>query len=155
MRIGVNCFMLRPHIGGMKQYFRNLFGWLLENDRQNEYLFFYFRHNVDELRKLRSDRWRSNAILLEDQSQILDHLGKIDLFFCPFGPLWPRPIPLPTVMTLSDVQEVYYPEFFTPEELFIRADHFRGSAAMADRVITVSEFSSLSSATMGFLATVF
>ena len=98
MRIGVNCFMLRPHIGGMKQYFRNLFGWLLENDRQNEYLFFYFRHNVDELRKLRSDRWRSNAILLEDQSQILDHLGKIDLFFCPFGPLWPRPIPLPTVM---------------------------------------------------------
>ncbi len=141
MRIGVNCFMLRPHIGGLKQYFRNLFGWLLENDRRNEYLFFYFRHNVDELQKLRSDRWRSNAILLEDQSQILDHLGKIDVYFCPFGPLWPRPVPLPTVMALSDVQEVFYPEFFTPEELFTRADHFRGSAAMADRLITVSEFS--------------
>ena len=141
MRIGVNCFMLRAHIGGLKQYFRNLFEWLLANDRQNEYLFFYFRHNVDELQKLRSDRWRSNAVLLEDQSQILDHLGKIDLFFCPFGPLWPRPVPLPTVMTLTDIQDVFYPEFFTPEELFIRADHFRGSAAMADRVITISEFS--------------
>jgi glycosyltransferase involved in cell wall biosynthesis len=133
--------MLRPHIGGLKQYFRNLFEWLLANDRQNEYLFFYFRHNVDELQKLRSDRWRSNAMLLEDQSQILDHLGKIDVYFCPFGPLWPRPVPLPTVMTLSDIQEVFYPEFFTPAELLIRADHFRGSAAMADRVITVSEFS--------------
>src|SRR5206468_989231 len=37
--------------------------------------------------------------------------------------------------------EVFYPEFFTPADRYMRELHFPGSTRMADRVITISEFS--------------
>jgi glycosyltransferase involved in cell wall biosynthesis len=141
MRIGVNCYLLQPHIGGLRQYFLTLFRELLERDDEHEYVFFWYRQNADELEQLGTDRWRRHAVLLEDQRQVLAHLDRIDLYFCPFGALYPRPVPRPTVMTLVDIQEVFYPEFFTPADRYMRELHFPGSTRMADRVITISEFS--------------
>ena len=141
MRIGVNCFLLQPFIGGLKQYFLTLFRELLAGDDGNEYVFFWYPHNADELAQLETDRWRRHALLLEDQRQVLNHLDRIDLYFCPFSALYPRPVPKPSVMTLVDIQETFYPEFFTPAERYMRALHFPGSTRMADRVITISEFS--------------
>ena len=141
MRIGVNCYLLQPQIGGLKQYFLTLFRELLERDEEHEYVFFWYRHNADELEQLGSDRWRRNAVLLEDQHQVLDHLDRIDLYFCPLTALYPRPLPRPTVVTLVDIQEVFYPEFFAPIDRYTRELHFSGSTRMADRVITISEFS--------------
>jgi glycosyltransferase involved in cell wall biosynthesis len=141
MRIGVNCFLLQAHIGGLKQYFVNLFEWLLEYDRENTYVFFHFPHNVSELQKLRSDRWRENAVLLQGQEEIANHLKQLDLYFCPFSVLWPRPVPVPSVMTLVDIQEVFYPQFFTASDLFTRAYHYPASTRAADRVITISGYS--------------
>jgi len=141
MRIGVNCFLLQPDVGGIKQYFISLFDELLSSDHENDYIFFYFEHNLEELGNLHSTRWRESAILLRDQLEVKRHLEKIDLYFCPFGSLWPRPLPIPTVVHLADIQEVHYPEFFSPGDLYARAYHYAGSTRMADRVITVSEFS--------------
>jgi glycosyltransferase involved in cell wall biosynthesis len=140
MKIGVNCFMLQAHMGGLKQYFTSLFDWLLDHDKTNEYVLFYFAHNVPELQKLRVD-WQRSAVLLNDQADINRHLRSVDLYFCPFGVLWPRPVPVPSVVTLVDIQEVFYPEFFTRGDLLSRAVHFPGSTRAADRVITISEFS--------------
>jgi glycosyltransferase involved in cell wall biosynthesis len=141
MRIGVNCFLLQPHIGGLRQYFLALFDWLLENDSENEYTFFYFQQNVNDLGALQSDRWMRNAVLLQEQSQIAAHLAGLDVYFCPFSALWPRPVPLPSVMTLVDIQEAFYPQFFTRSELFNRAYHYSSSTRAADRVVTISEYS--------------
>jgi hypothetical protein len=49
VRIGVNCYLLQPHIGGLKQYFLTLFRELLERDDEHEYVFFWYRHNAEEL----------------------------------------------------------------------------------------------------------
>jgi glycosyltransferase involved in cell wall biosynthesis len=144
MRIGVNCFLLQAHIGGLKQYFVNLFEWLLENDRENTYVFFYFPHNAGELAKLNSDRWREAAILLQTQEEIASHLKPLDVYFCPFSVLWPRPVPLPSVMTLVDIQELFYPQFFTASDRFTRAYHYPASTRAADRVITISDYSKAS-----------
>ncbi|GAK56581.1 glycosyl transferase group 1 [Candidatus Vecturithrix granuli] len=141
MRIGVNCFLLQPSVGGIKQYFFNLFHELLKKDDQHEYIFFHFPHNAEELKQMENTRWQDHAILLHDQMEIKCHLDKIDLYFCPFGSLWPRPLPIPTVVTLVDIQEVFYPENFTGIALFNRAYHYGGSTKMADRVLTISEFS--------------
>ena len=142
MRIGVNCFILGPSIGGLKQYFHSLFNYLLDHDLENQYIFFYFfDYNLSELEQFKSARWREGAIHLTDQMEVLHHLEKIDLYFCPFGCLWPMPIPKPSVVTLVDIQEKYYPEFFTPRDLRTREYHFDGSTHMADRVITISQFS--------------
>ena len=137
----MNCYLLQPHIGGLRQYFLTLFRELLERDDEHEYVFFWYPQNAEELEQLGTDRWRRHAVLLEDQCQVLAHLDRIDLYFCPFGALYPRPVPRPTVMTLVDIQEVFYPEFFTPADRYTRELHFPGSTRMADRVITISEFS--------------
>jgi glycosyltransferase involved in cell wall biosynthesis len=141
MRIGVNCYPLQAHIGGLKQYFITLFDELLEHDADNEYVLFWFEPNASSLAELCTERWKSSAILLRRQSDVRAHLGKLDLYFCPFGNLTPRPLPLPTVVTLADVQEQYFPEFFPLDAHYARALHFAGSTRMADRVITLSAFS--------------
>lgn len=141
MRIGVNCYSLQPHVGGLRQYFIALFRELLRGRDEHEYVLFWHRHNAAELEQIGTDRWRRHAILVENQRDVLTHLDRIDLYFCPFGALYPRPLPRPTVMTLADIQEVFYPEFFTPADHYARDLHFRGSTRMADRVITISEYS--------------
>ena len=141
MRIGVNCFVLESHIGGIKQYFLNLFNELLTNDLENDYVFFYFEQNLTELENLKSDRWREKSILLKYQEEIAGYWDHIDLYFCPFSALAPRPVPLPSVYTIPDLQEYFYPQFFTSYNRVARAYHFVGSSKMADRIITHSAFS--------------
>jgi len=141
MRIGVNCFLLQENMGGVRQYFHRLFGELLLHDKKDRYILFYFKHNTKELEQIGSDRWKEEAILLEDQREVVNHLDKIDLYFCPFGSLWPRPVPIPSVVTLVDIQEKYYPQFFTKQDLWNREYHYDGSTKAADQVITISEFS--------------
>lgn len=141
MRIGVNCYPLVANSGGVKQYFFNLFKELLTNNNEkHSYLFFYFSHNIEELSGLDSLRWQDNAILLKNQFEVKQYLDKIDLYFCPVSALWPRPLPVPTVLFLHDIQEVFYPEFFTRSDMFSRDYHYPGSTRMADRVITNSDF---------------
>ncbi len=141
MRVGVNCFLLIKEVGGLKQYFFNLFDHLLAHDRSNEYVFLHYPQNEEHLAHLRSDRWKTSAIRMQYQEDILKHLDRIDLYFCPFGSLYPRPLPCPTVFTLPDIQEQFFPEFWTRHDLFNRALHFKGSTHMADAVVTLSEFS--------------
>jgi glycosyltransferase involved in cell wall biosynthesis len=124
----------------MKQYFFSLFNELLSNEGKHSYIFFYFPHNVEELSNLNNNHWQESAILLNDQFEIKQYLDKIDVYFCPFSSLWPRPLPIPTVLFLHDIQEVFYPEFFTRSDMFSRDYHYPGSTRMADRVITNSDF---------------
>ena len=141
MRIGVNCFLLQKNIGGLKQYFIQLFNELLNNDDENSYVFFYFRHNIQELNRLNTDRWETDAVLLNDQNEILQHLNRIDVYFCIFGALWPRPVPKPSVVGLVDIQEKFFPQYFTKQDLWNREMHFSSSTRCADQVVTISEFS--------------
>ncbi|MEZ5393361.1 MAG: glycosyltransferase family 1 protein [Bryobacterales bacterium] len=140
MRIGVNCVHLEPHIGGMKTYFAMLFEHLLEHDERNEYVFFHGVRNEGELAKLRSQRWRRDAVLIDAQEDVQRHWNRLDLYFCPFGSLWPRPAPLPSVVTVPDIQEEYFPQFFNAEQLYQRELHFPSSTRAADRVIAISGF---------------
>ena len=50
-------------------------------------------------------------------------------------------MPLPTVVTIPDIQEVFYPDFFSEFDHYLREYHYCGSTRIADRVITLSHFS--------------
>jgi glycosyltransferase involved in cell wall biosynthesis len=113
----------------------------LEFDEQNKYVFFYFEHNVKEMEFLGKEKWKKGAILLENQAEVRFYMDKIDLYFCPFGALWPRPVPVPSVVTVVDAQEKYYPQFFTKQALWNREKFYKASTKTADQVITISEFS--------------
>jgi len=125
----------------LQLYSLYLFKELLKKDTRNEYIFFYFEHNITELEKLGSKVLKEQGILLESQREIKEHLHLIDLFFCPFGSLIPRPLSVPTVVTIVDIQEVFFPDFFTFHNLVARFWHYVGSTKMADHVITISNFS--------------
>jgi glycosyltransferase involved in cell wall biosynthesis len=64
----------------------------------------------------------------------------LDLWFCPFTDLDPRISPVPSVITVHDIQHEYYPEFFHPDELRHRRHFYPESCAAADHIIAVSEF---------------
>ena len=85
--------------------------------------------------------WEKDGLLLKSQDEVVNHLERMDLYFCPLGVLWPRPLPLPIVVTIPDIQEVFYPDFFTEFDHYFREYHYRGSTQIADRVITLSHFS--------------
>ncbi|MBI1355432.1 MAG: glycosyltransferase [Acidobacteria bacterium] len=140
MRIGVNCYELNRHMGGMRQYFHRLFGHLLVHDSSNDYVFFAREQAVEELDRLASDRWREHWVPIQTQEDIDVGRSNLDLYFCPFSIIWPRPVRAPSVVTIHDLQEMYFPDFFRPLDLFNRALHLPGSTRSADAVVTVSEF---------------
>jgi glycosyltransferase involved in cell wall biosynthesis len=65
---------------------------------------------------------------------------RLDLWFCPFTNLEPRVAPVPSVITLYDLQHEFYPEFFSPEELAHRRVFYPESCAAAGQIIAISEF---------------
>jgi glycosyltransferase involved in cell wall biosynthesis len=65
----------------------------------------------------------------------------LDLWFCPMPNLEPRHLSIPTVVTIADLQQEYYPEFFTRAELQSRALMYSPSCQEATAVITISDFS--------------
>lgn len=142
MRIGVNCWHVQPHTGGVKQYFLALFNQLLPTDDQNDYVFFVSRQVIPELSELASDRWRDQAVQLDSQGQIRNYVGGLDLYFSPINGLQPLPLPpVPTVITMHDIQDRFHPSFFGRDELFYRDWYYVVSSQVADRIIAVSQFS--------------
>jgi glycosyltransferase involved in cell wall biosynthesis len=133
--------MLQPNIGGLRQYFHRLFRELLATDYVNQYTFFYGENNVSEMEEIGNNRWKESAILVQSEGDILPLLGTIDLYFCPFHKLWPRPLPVASVVQLADIQEVYFPDFFNEAAKHFRKMHYAPSTQAADAVITLSEFS--------------
>lgn len=163
MKIGINLLPLRPgKNGGMEVYLRNLLAHLFDIDRKNHYYLITapYNHNTlnfdnsnytliqfnndktgvcnfpfsfDSFLKI-SHRFYGN---LED---LIDKFH-LDLWFCPFLSLEPRPLKIPGIVTIPDIQHEYYEEFFTKEELLLRKNYIQPSCDMATKIITISEFS--------------
>lgn len=140
MRVGVNAFHLGPAIGGLRQYFESLLPALLEADAGTRCLLFHSAANAPAVEALCAATG-AHAVRLDRARDARRFVDRMDLYFCPFGILDPRPLPLPSVVTLVDVQERYFPGFFTPADHWNRRLHFEGSTRRADAVVTISEFS--------------
>jgi glycosyltransferase involved in cell wall biosynthesis len=103
--------LLRPMIRSIPRALELGLGWLRGPHR---------RHRAESLREL------------------IRH-ERLDLWFCPFTNLEPRPCPIPAVITVHDIQHEYYPEFFHPDELRHRRQFYPESCVAADHIIAVSE----------------
>lgn len=64
----------------------------------------------------------------------------VDLMHFPMNYLIPIDTRGPTVVTSHDIQQEYYPEFFSKAELRWRAAHYRPSALRATHVVTISDY---------------
>src|SRR3954471_13911733 len=139
MRIGIGLNLLQPDNGGVTNYALTLLRNWPQHAPEHPLVLFSFAHNEPLLATLPSEA-RRHEIRLQTQEEALDHFDKIDVYFCPFGTLWPRPVRKPSVLTFHDMQERFYPEFFTPKEHEERFFHYDWSLRMADSVIAISEF---------------
>jgi len=140
VRIGVNLLLLHPGAGGVANYVLTLLRTWPERYPEDELVLFTFPANEELVASLPA-RARRHLLRIPYQREIARHLAAMDVFFCPFGSLFPRPLPLPSVVTLVDIQERFFPEFFSPKDIRNRLYHYDGSLHMADRVITISAFS--------------
>jgi glycosyltransferase involved in cell wall biosynthesis len=163
MRIGINLLPLRPgKNGGHELYVRNLLMKLSTIDSDNEYFLITAPYNDSSLhiphRNFKKISFHNEITLSEIVKCIIGRLFRkmssseiilkkiigryhIDLWFCPFSNLEPRPIKIPSIVTIPDIQQEYYPENFSKKELFLRRQNIKPSAEMATEIITGSDFS--------------
>lgn len=139
MRVGIGLNLLTPDNGGVTNYVLTLLRHWPEFAPEHPMVLFSFAHNEPLLSTLPPEA-RRHEIRLQTQEETLEHFGGIDVYFCPFGTLWPRPVRKPAVLTFHDMQERFYPEFFTKQEHAERFYHYDWSLRMADAVIAVSAF---------------
>lgn len=139
MRIGIGLNLFTPDAGGVANYVVTLLRHWPEFAPQHQLVLFTFGHNEAMLSQLPPES-RRHELRVQTQEDMLQHLDKIDVYFCPFNTLWPRPVPLPTVITFTDMQERFYPQFFTAKQLEERFHHYDWSLRMTDVVIAISDF---------------
>ena len=158
MRVGISTIGFMPgECGGTETYVRNLWEQLQIVDGSNfyqlicakkhQYLFpttsrnFSFRY-LDFSRG--TYRWLIRGVLKKATG--LDVLGAtlnkgdIDLIHHPFTILNPLKLKIPSVLTFWDMQQEFYPQFFTSRELKLREASYRPSVKRAKRIIVSSEF---------------
>ncbi len=145
LRIGVNLFPLALAGGGMRQYVLQL---LPDMVRRSSHRFLLFHGAQAQpsvaqlLRRLHpAERNRVLPFFFEDQEQILRRSHRFDVFFCPLNCLAPDLLDRPTVATLADVQERFFPHYFTPLELRTRVEFYPHTAHAATVLLTISDFS--------------
>ena len=139
MRIGIGLHLLAPDNGGVTNYTLTLLRLWPVLVPEHPLVLFSFAHN-DALLSTLPPATRRHEIRMLTQEDAFTHADNIDVYFCPFGTLWPRPFPKPAVLTFHDMQERFYPDHFTEAERAERFFHYDWSLRMADSVITVSAF---------------
>lgn len=156
MRVGLNLIGFVPGIsGGSEIYIRNLLHALQRCDTKNEYLILCDESVADEFPisntafhlktvcfQRFSSRWLLRGIIHRATSydilkNVLDPLG-LDVIHHPFTVLNPFNLRTPSVLTFHDMQQEFYPEFFSRAELQRRDISYRRSATEADAVIAIS-----------------
>lgn len=157
MRIAINAISFTPgRMGGMEVYLRNLLRGLRHVDPAGSYRVICRSDQADSLGEsfpfpLQPIPYRMTGprLLFHGIARNLfrfDPLARrfagveADVIHHPFTAMKPMGLPLPAVLTFHDMQEEFFPSFFTPGELARRKMVFRASAARADRIIAISAF---------------
>jgi glycosyltransferase involved in cell wall biosynthesis len=73
------------------------------------------------------------------ESPLLRRLSA-DLLFCPFTGIGCFDPAVPVVCVVADLQYLYYPEFFSPEDRHGRERNFRQVSRAASRLVCISEY---------------
>jgi glycosyltransferase involved in cell wall biosynthesis len=145
LRIGVNLFSLVLQGGGMRQYVLQLLPWMLRLSSHQLLLFYHWRSQpslASLLRRLTpGERSRVQLLLIEDQNDIYRHAGAFDVLFCPLCAVAPDLLDRPTLATIPDIQEQFFPEYFTDDQRHMRAYYYPYTAHAVTTLLTLSEFS--------------
>lgn len=153
MRIGIQILSLRPgRVGGQGIFVRRLLSQvprLLDDDR----LVIFLRPELarEEVFQSLGQDARIELCAADPEPhhgpnygrwnlKLLD-AARLDVVFFPLSFFFPRPLPLPVVLHVPDVQHEYFPHYFSEEQLAWRRERIPASVQLADAVITYSRCS--------------
>lgn len=139
MRIGIDCRLPYYHMGGISQYALHLLAALAHIDDENQYTVFHSRKEKssylpDASNFSRRDLWTPCHHPLERWTLSLELLlHKLDVLHTPdFIP--PGLGANRRIITVHDLNFLYYPEFLTPESLRYYAGQIRWAVRVADHI---------------------
>ena len=143
MRVGVNAIGLYPgKIGGAEQYLRNIIEELGNYNDIEVYIFLNgsamseFAENCHR-RLICIDMTYNHNVQLKGYIEFY----KIDVWFCPFFHLIPADCGIPSITTIFDIQQDYYPQNFDKKVLRNRIKLTQETVNNTDLILTISEFS--------------
>lgn len=64
----------------------------------------------------------------------------IDLLYCPFTAVAYKESGIPVVVTLYDLQHMYYPDFFDKDDHYFRDFVFKDACQTADKMVCISDY---------------
>lgn len=153
LRIGIQILSLRPgQVGGQEVLVRRLLARIAPMLGQDRTVVFLRPEVADDA------AWRSvlaHPAIETACERPEQHYGEgyadwslqllrdaaIDVVFFPLFFFFPRPLPIPVAVHVPDLQHEYCPEYFPAEQLSWRRERIPESVALADAVITGSQFS--------------
>jgi glycosyltransferase involved in cell wall biosynthesis len=161
MKIGIIGLGFVPGgTGGTETYFRNLLEGLQLYDAKNKYILIVKKEYLREAKKMvKSKRWK--VVGVNDVPNLIyrgvrrvklaklsnnDYLVKkindlnLDLVHFPMQTIYPYGLNSKKVLTFMDMQDKYFPEFFSRNELEFRRNNYMRSVLEADTVICISEY---------------
>lgn len=155
MRIVLNLIGYLPGSGGVETYLVNLLTALQCADTKNRFLVLCDETAASSL-PLKADNFRLKTVAYQRNSLrgllrgavqrvtgydiLVRELAGIeaDVMHHPLTILNPPGLPYPSVLTFHDMQQEFFPDFFTPVELKQRRKTYQASVQEAAAVITVS-----------------
>jgi len=159
MRIGLYTLFLYPgQIGGIETYVSQLVKALGQVDKTNEYLIFVSDHNQSLFTGLDRPNFRLVHLPLLPAANPLPlralrrlklipvhltqqlHRHPVDVLHYLGTTIDQREVKFPCVLTMHDIQQEYYPQFFPPETLAWRQANFQPSAHKARQIIADSAY---------------
>lgn len=136
MHIGLHTHFLQPgRIGGSETYTRNLVATLGRIDHDNEYFIFTTPYNQSLFQSLPPNFHAISPVARFGKSRT-----NLDLLHFPGTTIQPLSLPIPTVITVHDLQHLYWPGFFSLRERLRRWRQDRPSIHKAARIIAISDF---------------
>jgi glycosyltransferase involved in cell wall biosynthesis len=155
MRMGVVALTYNPGTaGGIETYFLDLMNALQRLDKNNEYFIFLnpaaakqfsvISKNfkvisvTDSLTSKISRKLKLNSLVKQ-----LGTVGRIDSYRCdvlhfPFQVIMPNGLKSSKILSFMDMQQEFYPQFFSSEDLAARRASYRSSCTEADQIIAIS-----------------
>ncbi|MCG8409086.1 MAG: glycosyltransferase family 4 protein [Phycisphaerales bacterium] len=153
MRIGIQLLSLRPgNVGGQEVLVRRLLSRIVPS-LDDERLVLFLRpelaadshyRNFAEHPSVQTRIERPEAHYghgYADWNLELLESSKLDVIFFPLSFFFPRPLPIPVVIHVPDIQYAYFPQYFSPDELSWRRERIPESVRLADAVVTPTFFS--------------
>ena len=168
MKIGINCFSLNPeYSGGIKTYTFGLIDGFVNSGNEHNFQIYATDRNVhlfDKFKSLKnfsvevlpdsgfrkilrigafatfSQSFYKNAcdLLYSENCRIMDDGS--DIIYTPTTYLFPYIFRKTTLISLHDLQQFHFPQFFSKAELYNRKVHYGLSAKLSNYIQASSQF---------------